>query len=84
MAPTGSLPSHLQDRIDALETNQRDTDAQAFQKAVERRARVSFSVAIAGWVDRAFVPVLAVSRVFCSSRLRMQRLLHAWQLWGSI
>ncbi|GLC56046.1 hypothetical protein PLESTB_001058700 [Pleodorina starrii] len=44
-----TLPAHLQDRIDAIETNQRDTDAQAFQKAVERRARVSFSVAIAGF-----------------------------------
>ena len=44
-----TLPAHLQDRIDAIETNQRDTDAQAFQKAVERRARVSFSVAIAGY-----------------------------------
>ncbi|GFR47594.1 hypothetical protein Agub_g9328 [Astrephomene gubernaculifera] len=44
-----TIPAHLQDRIDAIETNQRDTDAQAFQKAVERRARVSFSAAIAGF-----------------------------------
>lgn len=45
------LPSSLQDRIEAIESNQRDTDAHAFQKAVERRARVSFSVAIAGCVS---------------------------------
>jgi hypothetical protein len=48
-ASGGVLPSSLADRIDAIETNQRDTDAQAFQRAVERRARVSFSAAIAGY-----------------------------------
>ncbi|PNW86121.1 hypothetical protein CHLRE_02g074150v5 [Chlamydomonas reinhardtii] len=66
MAPTGSLPSHLQDRIDALETNQRDTDAQAFQKAVERRARVSFSVAIAGF---GVLLYLLASYLICTSNL---------------
>ncbi|GLI62437.1 hypothetical protein VaNZ11_005058 [Volvox africanus] len=59
-----TLPAHLQDRIDAIETNQRDTDAQAFQKAVERRARVSFSVAIAGFGVLMF---LLAAYLLCTS-----------------
>ncbi|GIL69952.1 hypothetical protein Vretimale_10018 [Volvox reticuliferus] len=59
-----TLPAHLQDRIDAIETNQRDTDAQAFQKAVERRARVSFSVGIAGFGVLMF---LLASYLLCTS-----------------